>query len=477
MYAKLSFRLEFLMALIVGLIATTHKVFAAKTTNVTWFDLIVAMNTLRTSYGLPALVADPIIDAVAQLTAESMAANQMTWHIGNVSGRIQGAGYGGGSKVWATENFVSGYFDAIVQIMLIWSDASHMIPVVNKSYCNVGAGAAKAPNGMMYYVLQAAYTADKPCGDYVSVGGPTTSQSGSTTTGNRAGGMSQLIVPVKIATPDSDGKPYHVVQAGQSFWSIAIAYKITIAYLEKWNTLTRDARLQINQRLFIPSSNTAGYSTPTPVGLIQVCTPDADGKIIHVVQAYQTLSTISQAYGLKIDTLLPINGWKVNWLLQIGQKLIISRGNVTPSPTSRPLTPLEKLTPASDGKYYHIVKSGETLSWIASLYRVMVKNRMVWNSLTDASILQLKQKLLLVVTPPVTKTLDPPPASMTSTLNRVPSSTTTTYLPTQSQEVSQTAISIGPLFTPVQPPVFWFVILGLAGSGLGSVVFFLRRKP
>lgn len=72
---------------------------------VTAYDLITAMNTLRVTYGLPALIEVPIIDAVAQSTAETMAANQMSWHIGNVSGRIQSADYGGGSKVWATENF------------------------------------------------------------------------------------------------------------------------------------------------------------------------------------------------------------------------------------------------------------------------------------------------------------------------------------------------------------------------------------
>ena len=37
-------------------------------------ELILAMNTLRVSNGLPALIEDPIINAVAQSTAETMAA-------------------------------------------------------------------------------------------------------------------------------------------------------------------------------------------------------------------------------------------------------------------------------------------------------------------------------------------------------------------------------------------------------------------
>ena len=102
----------------------------AQSSEVTAFDLIIAMNTLRTSYGLPALEEDPIIDAVAQSTAEIMAANQMSWNIGDASGRVAAAGYGAGSKVWATENFAVGNM-SIDEIMIVWSDDSHMIPAVN----------------------------------------------------------------------------------------------------------------------------------------------------------------------------------------------------------------------------------------------------------------------------------------------------------------------------------------------------------
>ena len=401
----------------------------AQSSEVTAFDLIIAMNTLRTSYGLPALVEDPIIDAVAQSTAEIMAANQMSWHIGDVSGRVTAAGYGGGSKVWATENFAVGNM-SIDEIMVVWSDASHMIPAVNPAYCNIGAGVAKAPNGMYYYVLQAAYTASKSCGEYRSPEGTTTSPGGSTTQGEGAGGVSQMVVPVKIAAPDKDGKVFHKVEAGQSFWAIAVAYKITIKDLEIWNNLSKESKLQIGQILFIPSANTQGYATPTPVGMVQVSTPDAEGKIIHTVQPYQTLSSIAQAYGIQVETILNLNGLQVDWPLQIGQKLLISPGKVTPSATPKPLSPLEQLTPASDGKYYHIVQSGESLSWIAGLYEVSVANLMSWNGLSDGSIIQPGQKLLLQVTPPATITPTPGPPTAAPAPTRVPPSPTATLAST-----------------------------------------------
>lgn len=431
------------------------------------------MNTLRASYGLPALIEDPIIDAVAQSTAEIMAANQMSWHIGDVSGRLAAAGYGGGSKVWGTENFAVGNM-SIDQVMIVWSDASHMIPAVTPAYCNIGAGTAKASNGMTYYVLQAAYTAGKSCGDYTSSTGPKTDPNGSTNEG-RVPGVSQVIVPVKIATPDADGKIYHVVEAGQSFWAIAIAYKVTIKDLEKWNNLSSDAKLQIGQKLFIPDSNTAGYATPTPVGMIQVSTPDKDGKIIHTVEAYQALSTIATAYGVKVDTITALNNIQVDWPLQIGQKLVIDPGHVTPSPTPRPLTPIEKLTPSSDGKYYHTVQSGETLAWIAGLYDINMYDLMNWNGLNESSVLHPAQTLVLQVTPPSTRTPTPGPATATPTATRVLPTATASLTPTRTPNTPT------PTATPAQllngkAPFLGLGVIALAAGGLVLMVFFSRKK-
>ena len=444
---------------------------AAQSDEVTAFDLIIAMNTVRVSFGNRALVEDPIINAVAQSTAEIMAANQMSWHIGDVDGRLAAAGYGGGAKVWATENFAYGNH-SIDEIMVAWSDQSHLLPAVNPAYCHVGAGVAKAGNGMTYYVLQAAYVAGKSCGEYTSPGGGTTHPGGDTS-GGSTGAISQLIVPVKIATPDVDGKVFHVVEAGQSFWSIAVTYKITIRDLEIWNNLSRDYKLQIGQRLFIPGSNTEGYATPTPVGMVHVSTPDLDGKIVHTVQVYQTLSTIAQAYGVNVDTILALNGIQVDWPLQIDQKLLINPGTVTPSPTPRPLTPIEKLTPESDGKYYHIIQSGETLSWIASLYEISMVDLMAWNGLSASSIIRPDQKLVLQVTPPATETPTPGPATATRTATVVPP--TRSPSPTLTIEATSPTALVESTTSSGRTPIIWLVSIGLAAGGL-ILAYFSRNK-
>lgn len=445
----------------------------AQAGEVTAFDLIIAMNTLRASYGLSMLVEDPIIDAVAQSTAEIMAANQMSWHIGDVPGRLAASGYGGGVKVFGTENFAVGNM-SIDEIMVVWSDASHMIPAVNPAYCNVGAGVAKAPNGMTYYILQAAYTTSKSCGDYKSPLGTTTPKDGTTFEG-RVDGVSQLVVPVNIATPDADGKIYHVVQAGQGFWSIAVAYKLTIKDLEIWNNLSKNSKLQIGQRLFIPGSNTAGYATPTPVGMVQISQPDKDGKITHVVQTYQTLSAISQAYNIQVGQILALNGIQIDWPLQVGQKLLIRPSLVTPSATPLPLSPVEKLTPATDGKYYHTIKNGETLSSIASLYKILVSDLVSWNGMTSEDIIQPGQKLLLQVTPPATITPTPVPATATPT-HRAATITptfTNTFTPSKTAIESSPTVQAADSANPAAAP---FLAAGLVGIAIVVIIGFLRKR-
>ncbi len=379
--------------------ATVHQVSA--------YELILAMNTLRVSYGLPPLIEDPIINAVAQSTAETMAVNNMSWHIGNVRGRLAAAGYGGGGTVWATENFaVSHGGMGIDEIMAVWADPDHMRPAVDPAYCHVGAGVATF-NGKTYYVLQAAYVGGQACGS----GSPSvpagTAQAGG---GSGSGFVPQIIVPVTIATPDADGRVYHVVQQGQSLWAIAVAYQVTIQDIETWNNISRNIPLQTGQRLFIPNTTTEGYATPTPRGMVVRAMPDASGRIVHEVQAYQTLITIAGAYNVTVEQIVALNGIQADWPLSIGQKLLISPGNITPSPT---LSAIQRLTPETDGNYYHTVQSGETLSWIADFYDIPLADLMRWNSLDTNSVIRPNQKLLLLVTPPATATVTPAPPTVT----------------------------------------------------------------
>jgi LysM repeat protein len=342
--------------------------------------------------------------------------------------------------------------------------------MVNPAYCHVGAGVARSSNGRNYYILQAAYTSAKSCGEYRPPGGSNPG-TGSGTGANT--GVSQLIAPVKLATPDTDGRIFHEVASGQSLWAIAIAYQVTIRDLETWNNISKDVPLKVGQKLFIPGSNTEGYATPTPVGMVEVSEAGSDGRIYHIVQPYQALFSIAQAYKVNVDSILALNGIQKDWPLQIGQKLLISTGGDSPAPAGN-LSPVQQLTPDADGNYYHTVKSGETLYWIARLYEINLYDLMNWNGLNEASVLRPDQRLVLLVTPPATATatLAPTvaaPAARTVTPPAAGGLTTTLPSPTPDSPARSEGNSNG-------IGLFGFVLIAMATAGLLLFVFSVKKR-
>jgi LysM repeat protein len=428
------------------------------------YDLIAAMNILRMSYGYAPLIEDPIINAVAQSTAQVMADGLLSWHIGNVGGRLAGAGYGGGKTVFATENFaIAGDGATIDQIMLMWADFEHMRPAASPNYCHVGAGTAKASNGMTYFILQAAYISGEACQSN-PVGTPLPGQ----TPGNYG-----LITPVELVEPDADGNYLHTVKPGQSFWSIAVAYGVTIKDILLWNNLSESYVLQSGDKLMIAGPGSQNMVTPTPLGNVIKATPDAEGKIVHEVQAYQNLSKIGEAYNVSVAELLRLNALAVDTPLQIGQKLLIKGPNQTPTFTPLPLTPLQRLTPAADGKYYHVVADGQNLVWIASLYGIQLSDLLAWNYLNASSVIYPGNRLLLQVTPPATNTPISEPATATPppTPTFTPgSSPTATRLPLSTPTPTETPNA----FSLTDDPANWLWLLAFAA--IGVAVYFITDQ-
>jgi len=213
-----------LLILMLSLLAIPTKVVQAA--EITAANLINLMNGLRTHHGLAALVEDPILNDVAASDAAYMLANHLGSDIGGVRQRVMNAGYGGGQNVFATENWAMN-FSTIDQIQIAWSDTEHMYPVNNPYYKNIGAAVATDETDT-YYVLIAAY---------VEGGLPNPTQNPNVT---RTPTTSQYMQPVVTSTPNADGSIVHIVQPGQTLWSIAIAYGTHTAEIKALNKLTSD---------------------------------------------------------------------------------------------------------------------------------------------------------------------------------------------------------------------------------------------
>lgn len=325
------------------------RVSAAENT-VTASDLISLINGMRTANGLSALAVDSSLMACAQSTANTMAQNNMSWHIGDVSGRVSTYGYNNGNKAFATENFMVGP-TTLSNIQSSWSDADHMIPANNSSYCHIGAGVSAEVNGKVYYVVQAAYPANvSGCGFSAA-----SSSSSSSVSGSSIGtvDVSQIIKNISIATPDSTGVIYHIVENGQSLWSIATAYEVTVEDIAAWNNIVDTTSLSLGQKLLIPKGDAV---LVTPTALVPVLpTMNANKEFRHEVVEGDTLYSIAELWKTTVDELLRWNGLAEDSTIGLGWKLLIpitptvtlaATQTLTPSLTSPPTeTPLPSETP------------------------------------------------------------------------------------------------------------------------------------
>lgn len=145
----------------------------------------------------------------------------------------------------------------------------------------------------------------------------------------------------------NEGSDYYVVKKGDSLWSIAKKYNMTVDELKSINNLKSNL-LSIGQRLKIKESN--------------------DNQNIYIVKKGDTLYKIANMYGTTVDNLKALNNLKSN-NLSIGQKLIVPSKN----------------------KIY-IVQKGDSLWSIARKYDTTVDSIKRNNNLST-NVLQIGQKL------------------------------------------------------------------------------------
>lgn len=231
--------------------------------------LIDVVNQVRSQNGLRPLNTNAILMSTAQATAETMAASQASGHIGGVKERIAAASYGGGTVIWATENFTIGGASTTAQDVVFnaWADEIHSKPMTNSYYCDVGVGIAQGSAGEVYIILHAAYSSDLPCQRSTPAKGGTPGITPSPTFD-----YSQLIFAVQTVTPQPDGSRVHTVKQGQSLWAIAIAYGTKIKDIIQLNNLPPDTNtVYIGQKLLIPSAAppTPSTSAAAPTGFVE----------------------------------------------------------------------------------------------------------------------------------------------------------------------------------------------------------------
>ncbi len=224
-------------------------------------DILTAVNHLRQVNGLPAYQANQALMQAAQAQADWQAANGTVTHTGEggtrPKERAAAAGYGNGGTIFISENIAGGYQMSLDEAMALWQgDDLHLNTMLGPNYRDAGAGVASAGDSV-YYVFLAGYVA----------GEQSSAPPESTVTASAGNGEQ---TPIQTSTPRPDGSVVHIVQPGETLWSIAIAYKVSIAQLMSQNGLPANAVLYPGDRLVI---HRAGEITPQPTATPAPPTP------------------------------------------------------------------------------------------------------------------------------------------------------------------------------------------------------------
>jgi membrane-bound lytic murein transglycosylase D len=133
----------------------------------------------------------------------------------------------------------------------------------------------------------------------------------------------------------------HVVEDGETLWSISQKYGIRMSALKSKNRIRKDADLRTGMILNLKEPRKRGeeipmYQEPVPAPPTpassqvtaspvqsQESTPPSATVTSHTVRAGETLFSISKKYGLSVDELKQLNGIGSQNLITVGQKLRI----------------------------------------------------------------------------------------------------------------------------------------------------------
>ena len=185
----------------------------------------------------------------------------------------------------------------------------------------------------------------------------------------------------------------HMVQKGDSLWSISRRYNVSLEDLYAANGLNKNSILKIDQRIQIPvEGGTATISTIT-ADTYQPSGYNMDAETYTVVRG-DTLSKIARQFNTTVRMIKTANGKNTD-VIRVGEKLTIpvnSRNSVG----SRPIasgTNNNASSSAPGGFEIHITKAGEYPATIARKYGMTTVELLAINGITDPRSIQVGQRL------------------------------------------------------------------------------------
>lgn len=121
----------------------------------------------------------------------------------------------------------------------------------------------------------------------------------------------------EVSVTDSDGGRYHIVQSGDSLYTIAQKYQTSVSQLQHLNNIKRRSKLKLGMKLKIPTSTSTANNGPSASRSV------ASHAKVHVVKKGENLTDIASKYNVTISKLQARNKIRNPSSLIVGSRLTI----------------------------------------------------------------------------------------------------------------------------------------------------------
>ncbi len=181
------------------------------------------------------------------------------------------------------------------------------------------------------------------------------------------------------------------IKNGDVLGKIAKQHGITISAIKELNDLNSNS-IRAGKFLLIPKASTdiSAYTKTQDARLSTIKNRKRSGtKQIHAVKNGESFWTIAKKYGVTTRQLAAWNGMAPKDTLRVGQNLVIWKKDSRSASANA--------SPSTTRKIYYKVRKGDSLSRIASKFKVRTAQVKAWNQGKLAKYLQPGQTLVLHV--------------------------------------------------------------------------------
>ena len=170
---------------------------------------------------------------------------------------------------------------------------------------------------------------------------------------------------------------YYTIKSGDTLSKIASNYGTNIKQLCIWNNIKNPNLIYPGQKIIVKKKNS--YEQNNEENNYE--------NVYYTIKSGDTLSEIASNYGTNIKQLCSWNNIQNPNLIYPGQKIIVQKSHINTNYSFNQENNYENV--------YYTIKSGDTLSKIASNYGTNIKQLCSWNNIQNPNLIYPGQKIIV----------------------------------------------------------------------------------